>query len=162
MNSTAHPTSRDVMNAVNKAFADLRTINMNLRDDIKKATDIPVEQVPTLSATLFDYHREETLNTLERARHYSLMLMDVIAREREDLRKQASERAQAEADEQALIHRITGLAVTRDELPYLMCEAFREGKDVTPYVAAMSALDELDMAQAGVTSWCDRDEDEVV
>lgn len=162
MNSTTHPTSREVMNAVNKAFADLRTINMNLRDDIQKAIATPVEHVPTLSASLFDYHREETLNTLERVRHYSLMLMDVLAKEREGLRKQANERAQAEADEQALIHRMTGEAITRDDLPFRLCEVFRENGDVTPYVAAMSKLDELDMAHAGVTSWCDRDEDEVV
>lgn len=72
--------------------------------------------------------------------------------------KRAAERNAAEREERLIIESITGMELYPDDLPFMILEYRREGKDFTKLLDAMQAVDDLELSRAGRTSW-DYDEE---
>ena len=67
--------------------------------------------------------------------------------------KRKAERDSAEREEVELIERITGMDLYPGDLPFMILEYRREGKDFTKLLDAMQAVDDLELSRAGRTSW---------
>lgn len=85
-------------------------------------------------------------------------------RQAQEAARRAAEEAEREArdaEEHAIIQRTTGFSdISRHALQNSLITAYRAGKDTGIWLDAMEALEEADMARAGVTSWDERDEKE--
>ena len=82
--------------------------------------------------------------------------------------KRRAQRAAAQArrealanEERAIIKRITGQELLGSELETELVAAYRAGRDVTVWIDAMKALDDVALERAGRTSWDDEGDDDV-
>ena len=73
--------------------------------------------------------------------------------EKEEQRRQMEERAALYREENALIKSITGMDLSREDLPLIMLEYRRAGKDFQRFLDALEAIDDLDLQRVGLTAW---------
>ncbi|AQX70242.1 hypothetical protein [Corynebacterium stationis] len=73
--------------------------------------------------------------------------------EKEEQRRQMEERAALYREENALIKSITGMDLSREDLPLIMLEYRRAGKDFKRFLDALEAIDDLDLQRVGLTAW---------
>lgn len=73
--------------------------------------------------------------------------------EKEEQRRQAQERAARFDEELSLIKSITGMDLSREDLPLKMLEYRRAGKDIQRFLDALEAIDDLDLQRVGLTAW---------
>ncbi|MDK8844518.1 hypothetical protein QP986_10620 [Corynebacterium striatum] len=74
----------------------------------------------------------------------------------------AKQRARAE-EERAIIRQVTGRHdISRLDLPVMLVDDYRAGRDVTVWLDALKALDDAALKRAGRTSWGDDEEDDDV
>ena len=71
------------------------------------------------------------------------------------LEQRRRDEANRRREENEIIHRITGIDLSRDDLVVFMTQARRDGQDFQPFLDALQALDDLDLKRAGLTSWDD-------
>lgn len=67
--------------------------------------------------------------------------------------KRRRERQAREQEERDLIFEVTGEDLDPIELQLELVLAYREGRDITQWLDAMKALDDLELKRAGRTSW---------
>lgn len=79
--------------------------------------------------------------------------MHRLRAEKEEQRRQAEERSARFDEELSLIKSITGMDLSRDDLPLIMLEYRRAGKDFQPFLDALQAIDDLDLQRVGLTAW---------
>ncbi|HAT6521629.1 hypothetical protein [Corynebacterium striatum] len=73
----------------------------------------------------------------------------------------AKQLARAE-EERAIIRQVTGRSdISRLDLPVMLVEDYRAGRDVTVWLDALKALDDAALKRAGLTSWSDEEDDDV-
>lgn len=85
-------------------------------------------------------------------------------REREAQREEilAKQLARAE-EERSIIRQVTGRDdISRLDLPVMLVDDYRAGRDVTVWLDALKALDDAALKRAGRTSWDDDEEDDDV
>ncbi|ART20574.1 hypothetical protein CBE89_02965 [Corynebacterium striatum] len=74
---------------------------------------------------------------------------------------QAKQRARAE-EEHAIIREVTGRDdISGPDLPVMLVDDYRAGRDVTVWLDALKALDDAALKRAGLTSWSDEEDDDV-
>ena len=74
----------------------------------------------------------------------------------------AEQRARTE-EERAIIRQVTGRdGIARPDLPFKLVDDYRAGRDVTVWLDALKALDDVELKRAGLTSWGDDEEDDDV
>ena len=76
------------------------------------------------------------------------------------LEQRRRDEANRRREENEIIHRITGIDLSRDDLVVFMTQARRDGQDFQPFLDALQAIDDLDLERAGLTTW-DVDLDEL-
>ncbi|APT87455.1 hypothetical protein [Corynebacterium flavescens] len=75
-------------------------------------------------------------------------------RRKEEERKQAARRREErEEQERLVIEKITGVWVGADDLQLELLAARRRGEDVTKWLDALVAIDDMDLKAAGLTQW---------
>lgn len=82
-------------------------------------------------------------------------------REREAQREEilAKQLARAE-EERSIIRQVTGRDdISRLDLPVMLVDDYRAGRDVTVWLDALKALDDAALKRAGLTSWDEGDDD---
>ncbi|MDK8831612.1 hypothetical protein [Corynebacterium striatum] len=85
-------------------------------------------------------------------------------RERKAQHEAAQAKQQARAEEEfAIIRQVTGRdGISRLDLPVMLVDDYRAGRDVTVWLDALKALDDAVLKRAGRTSWDDDEEDDDV
>ncbi|MGP5118308.1 hypothetical protein [Corynebacterium casei] len=71
------------------------------------------------------------------------------------LEQRRRDEANRRREEYEIIHRITGIDLSRDDLVVFMTQARRAGENFQPFLDALQAIDDLDLKRAGLTSWDD-------
>lgn len=111
-----------------------------------------------LQAAYKNRSAEFTVN-LDCVRAYDAHIYKLRAREAEQ-RRQEEERSARFDEELSLIKSITGMDLSREDLPLIMLEYRRAGKDFERFLDALEAVDALDLQRAGLTAWSDFDEED--
>lgn len=76
-----------------------------------------------------------------------------IKAEKEEQRRQAEERSAQFDEELSLIKSITGMDLSREDLPLKMLEYRRAGKNIQHFLDALESIDDLDLQRVGLTAW---------
>lgn len=104
-----------------------------------------------LQAAYKNRSAEFTVN-LDCVRAYDAHIYKLRAREAEQ-RRQEEERSARFDEELSLIKSITGMDLSREDLPLIMLEYRRAGKDFQRFLDALEAVDDLDLQRVGLTAW---------
>lgn len=73
--------------------------------------------------------------------------------EKEEQRRREEERSAQFDEELSLIKSITGMDLSREDLPLIMLEYRRAGKNIQHFLDALEAIDDLDLQRVGLTAW---------
>ena len=76
-----------------------------------------------------------------------------IKAEKEEQRRQSEERSAQFDEELSLIKSITGMDLSREDLPLKMLEYRRAGKNIQCFLDALESIDDLDLQRVGLTAW---------
>lgn len=104
-----------------------------------------------LQAAYKNRSAEFTVN-LDCVRAYDAHIYKLRAREAAQ-RRQEEERSARLDEELSLIKSITGMDLSREDLPLIMLEYRRAGKDFQRFLDALEAVDDLDLQRVGLTAW---------
>ena len=80
-------------------------------------------------------------------------------RKEQEQKRLAAAREREEREERDVIKQIVGKDLHSCELSLFLVEAFRRGEDITKFVEAMKAVDDLQLQRAGLTDWGYDDDD---
>lgn len=87
---------------------------------------------------------------------YDAHIYKLRAREAEQRRQEEEREEERSArfdEELSLIKSITGMDLSREDLPLIMLEYRRAGKDFERFLDALEAVDDLDLQRVGLTAW---------
>ncbi|MGO2114354.1 hypothetical protein [Corynebacterium casei] len=76
-----------------------------------------------------------------------------IKAEKEEQRRRDEERSAQFDEELSLIKSITGMDLSREDLPLKMLEYRRAGKNIQHFLDALESIDDLDLQRVGLTAW---------
>ncbi|MGP5343987.1 hypothetical protein [Corynebacterium casei] len=121
------------------------------------------EQLPTEDHTTLVVHWDSFVNAAVNGSatfhinrdcidKYNAHVYELRAQEEAE-KKRKAERDSAEREERLTIEAITGMDLYPGDLPFMILEYRREGKDFTKILDAMQAIDDLELSRAGRTSW---------